>query len=239
MAQLVVALDVPGAAEAERMVDTLYSCDPVFKIGMEALYGYGERLFAHFEARDVRYFIDAKLHDIPRTVAAGVTQLVRRGTHIINIHALGGTAMMRAAVEAAKSKAAALEIAPPLVLAVTILTSMDDADVAAVGLQGRAADAARRLAELARGAGCDGVVCSAHESAQLKRDLGSSFVTLTPGIRPSGSGSGDQKRVMTPAQAVAAGSDYLVVGRPILEAADPAAATRAVLAEMADAAVSA
>ena len=237
MPQLVVALDVPDAGSAERMVDTLYPCDPVFKIGMESLYGYGERLFAHFAARDVRYFIDAKLHDIPRTVAAGVAQLVRRGTHIINVHALGGTAMMRAAVDAARARAESLEMTPPHVLAVTILTSMDSADVTAVGLSGTPADAARRLAELARNAGCDGVVCSAHESAALKRDLGHAFITLTPGIRPAGSAGGDQKRVMTPAQAVAAGADYLVVGRPILEAADPLAAARAILDEMANAAV--
>jgi orotidine-5'-phosphate decarboxylase len=232
MAQLIVALDVPSADEAERLIDGLYELDVIFKIGMESLYGYPERIFSYCAARDVRYFIDAKLHDIPRTVGAAMKQLVRPGTHIVNVHALGGDEMMRAAVEAANERASELGITPPHVFAVTILTSHGAADLGELGLIGGPAQNATRLAALARDAGCSGVVCSAHEVRDLKGFFGSDFLALTPGIRPSGAMHGDQKRVMTPAQAVAEGADYLVVGRPITEAADPAAAARAVLDEM-------
>lgn len=231
-AQLVVALDFPDAAQAEALVDLLYDFDLVFKVGMESLYGYGERLFAYLEARDVRHFIDAKVHDIPRTASAAVSQLVRHGTHIVNVHALGGAAMMSACVEAAAARAAELEITPPYVFAVTILTSMGPEDLQQVGLHGDAAENAMRLAELARDAGCAGVVCSAHESAAIKARLGGEFLTLTPGIRPSGADQGDQRRVTTPATAVQAGADYLVVGRPITGAADPYGAAKAILEEM-------
>lgn len=231
-ARLVVALDVPAAEKAERLVDELYELDLIYKVGMESLYGYGERLFSYMEARDVRHFIDAKVHDIPRTAGAAVRQLVRHGTHIVNVHALGGSAMMRAAVEAARTRAAELVMPVPHVFAVTILTSMTPRDLAEVGLEGDAVRNAARLAALARDAGCSGVVCSAHEVRAIKALLGSDFLTLTPGIRPAGEAHGDQQRVTTPGDAVRAGSDYLVVGRPIVAADDPLAAAKAILAEM-------
>lgn len=232
MAQLVVALDVDNPDDAERLIDELYELDLVYKVGMESLYGYGERLFSYMEARDVRHFIDAKVHDIPRTAAAAIKQLVRFGTHIINVHALGGTEMMRAAVEAANQRADELEMTRPHVFAVTILTSMSASDLLDVGLGGDTVDNAMRLARLAKSAGCSGVVCSAHESRDIKTALGTNFLTLTPGIRPSGASHGDQKRVTTPADAVRAGADYLVVGRPITKAPDAFAAARAILDEM-------
>lgn len=232
MAQLVVALDVPDVERAERLVDELYELDCIFKIGLEGLYAYGERLLAYFEARDVRYFVDAKLHDIPRTVAAAMHALVRPGAHIINVHALGGNEMMRAAVDAATQRAEELGMSPPHIFAVTILTGIASEDLRELGLHGGPGENATRLAALARDAGCSGVVCSAHEVHDLKAFFGHSFLTLTPGIRPSGSAHGDQKRVMTPAEAVAAGSDYLVVGRPILQATDPQQAAREILNEM-------
>jgi orotidine-5'-phosphate decarboxylase len=232
MAQLIVALDVPTADAAEEMIDRLYELDVIFKVGMESLYGYPERIFSYCEARDVRYFVDAKMHDIPRTVGAAMAQLVRPGAYIINVHALGGSEMMRAAVDAAQERAGQLGISTPLIFAVTILTSHGPADLGELGLAGGPAENAKRLAALARDAGCAGVVCSAHELRDLKGFLGADFLTLTPGIRPAGTMQGDQKRVMTPAQAVEAGADYLVVGRPITEADDPAAAARAVLDEM-------
>lgn len=231
-ARLVVALDVPDAGRAESLIDELYELDPIYKVGMESIYGYGERIFAYMEARDVRHFIDAKLHDIPRTVAAAMRELVHHGTHIVNVHALGGVAMMRAAVEAAAQRAAEIHAGTPHVFAVTILTSLSDADVQAVGLRETPRDAALRLARLAREAGCTGVVCSAHESRAIKTALGADFLTLTPGIRPAHAQAGDQQRVTTPADAVRAGSDYLVVGRPITQAADPLQAARAILEEM-------
>ena len=237
MSQLIVALDVPSADEAERLIDELYELDVIFKIGMESIYGYGERIFSYLEARDVRYFVDVKLHDIPRTVGAAIRQLVRPGAHIINVHALGGDAMMRAAVENAFDAADERGLSRPHIFAVTILTSLGAEDLGELGLQGGPAENAIRLAALARDAGCDGVVCSAHEVADLKGFFGQDFLALTPGIRPSGSAHGDQKRVMTPAMAVAAGSDYLVVGRPITEAPNPLEAARNVLEEIAAAAV--
>ncbi len=233
MAQLVVALDVPSPQQAEDLIDRLYELDLIYKVGMEPLYGYGERMFSYLEARDVRHFVDAKLHDIPRTVAAGVAQLVRHGTHIINIHALGGREMMSAAVQAASERARELAMSPPPhVFAVTVLTSMNQSDLLEVGLRGDPLENALRLATLAKEAGCSGVVCSPHEVRDIKRQLGPEFLTLTPGIRPSGAAQGDQKRVTTPADAIRAGSDYLVVGRPITEASDPVAAAEAILDEM-------
>lgn len=231
-AQLIVALDVPTAEEAESLIDQLYELDVIAKIGLEALCGYPERIFSYCQTRDVRTFIDAKLHDIPRTVAAAIAQLVRPNAHIINVHALGGLEMMRAAIDAANERAAELGTTAPQVFAVTILTSIAPEDLNELGLQGGPGENAIRLAALARDAGCAGVVCSAHEVADLKRFFGDDFLTLTPGIRPAGSAHGDQKRVMTPAQAVAAGSDYIVVGRPITEAPDPLTAAKEILDEI-------
>jgi orotidine-5'-phosphate decarboxylase len=232
MTQLIVALDVPNAERAEQLVDSLYELDIIVKVGLEALYGYPQRILSYCEARDVRTFIDAKLHDIPRTVAAAMTQLVRPNVHLVNLHAAGGLEMMRAAVEAANERAAELGIEPPNVLAVTLLTSIGAEDLNELGFQGGPGENAIRLAALARDAGCAGVICSAQEVRDLKQFFGDDFLTLTPGIRPTGSAHGDQKRVTTPAQAVAAGADYLVVGRPIVEAPDPVAATKAILEEM-------
>jgi len=232
MAQLIVALDVPSADDAERLIDQLFPLDVIFKIGLESLCGYPERIFSYCEARDVRYFVDAKLHDIPRTVGAAMTQLVRPGAHIINVHALGGVEMMRSAVESASERAEELGISVPLIFAVTILTSHGAEDLAELGFQGGPGENTTRLAALARDAGCSGVVCSAHEVADLKSFFGHDFLALTPGIRPAGEAHGDQKRVMTPTQAVAAGADYLVVGRPIVQSADPLAAARAVLEDI-------
>lgn len=232
MSQLIVALDVARPEEAEALIDRLYELDVIVKIGLEALMGYQERIFAYCEKRDVRTFVDAKLHDIPRTVGAAMRQLVRPTTHIVNVHALGGLEMMQTAVDAAAERAVEIGATAPQVFAVTILTSIAPEDLLELGLHGGPGENATRLAALARDAGCAGVVCSAHEVADLKRFFGDDFLTLTPGIRPAGSAHGDQKRVMTPAQAVAAGADYLVVGRPIVEAQDPFAAARAILDEM-------
>ena len=232
MAQLIVALDVPSAEEAERLVDQLYELDVLVKVGLEALCAYPERILSYCEARDVRTFVDAKLHDIPRTVAAAIAHLVRPNVHLINVHALGGLEMMRAAVDAAQERAGELGVTAPHIFAVTLLTSIAPEDLNELGLSGGPGENAIRLAALARDAGCAGVVCSAHEVRDLKRFFGDDFLTLTPGIRPTGSAHGDQKRVTTPAQAVAEGADYLVVGRPIVEAEDPVAAARAILDEM-------
>ncbi len=232
MAQLIVGLDVPTYQQTVDLATCLRSFEVLFKVGHEALFGYGDRLRDEFERLGIEYFVDAKLHDIPRTVAAGVRALVRPGVRIINVHALGGHEMMLAAVEAAQSRAAELSIAAPAIFAVTLLTSHGAADLGELGLGGGPGENVMRLAALARDAQCAGVICSPHEVRDLKAYFGADFKALCPGIRPAGEAHADQKRVATPAQAVQAGADYLVVGRPITQASDPAAATRAILAEM-------
>jgi len=231
-AKLIVALDVQTYNEAVRLVEMLHPLGLLFKVGNEALYGYGDALRAALEGLGANYFVDAKLHDIPRTVAASIRTLVRPGVKIISVHALGGNEMMQAAVETAHLRARELALEPPQIFAVTVLTSHAPEDLNELGLAGGPGQNVMRLAALARDARCAGVVCSTHEVADLKAYFGADFKALCPGIRPLGELHGDQKRVATPKDAVTAGADYLVVGRPIAEARDPGAATRAILAEM-------
>jgi len=231
-AKLIVALDVADFAAASRAVDELAPLGVWFKVGYEALYGYGEAILAKLQALGAGVFVDVKLHDIPRTVEAGVRALVRPGVRIINVHALGGHDMLTAAVDAGAARAGELGIEVPKIFAVTILTSIAPEELNELGLQGGPGENVMRLAALARDARCAGVVCSPHEVRDLKAYFGASFEALCPGIRPGGSANGDQKRVATPEVAVEAGADYLVVGRPILTAADPVAAAREILATM-------
>lgn len=230
--RLVVALDVPTFVRAERLIEALAGCEVTFKVGYEALYGYGPELLSLLEARSAVYMLDVKLHDIPRTVHAGVQALVHPGVSLITIHALGGAEMLSAAVEAAAERAAELGIAIPRVLAITVLTSHAPADLATLGLAGGSVENAMRLAGLAKGANCAGVVCSVSEVRELKAAFGNDFIALCPGIRPSGGAHGDQRRVATPREAHLAGADYIVVGRPIVEDNDPAAAAEAILSEL-------
>jgi orotidine-5'-phosphate decarboxylase len=230
--RLIVALDVAELAQAQALVEQLSPLDVIFKVGYESLFGYGDAIRPFLEKRGAQYFIDAKLCDIPRTVTAAVHALVRPGVRIMTLHAFGGNEMMQAAVEAAEERAGQLGIETPKIFAVTLLTSIDMADLGELGLSGGIGENVIRLAALARDARCTGVVCSANEVHDIKGFFGTGFETLCGGIRPSGAAHGDQKRVATPAGAVAAGADYLVVGRPITEAADPVAAARSILAEM-------
>jgi orotidine-5'-phosphate decarboxylase len=230
--RLVVALDVPTFVRAERLIEALTGCDVTFKVGYEALYGYGPELLSLLEARSAAYMLDVKLHDIPRTVHAAVQALVRPGVSLLTVHALGGAEMLSAAVEAAAERAAELGIAIPRVLAITVLTSHAAGDLAALGLPGGTVDNALRLAGLAKGVHCAGVVSSVTEVRELKSAYGNDFIALCPGIRPSGGAHGDQRRVATPRDAHLAGADYIVVGRPIIEDNDPAAAAQAILAEL-------
>jgi orotidine-5'-phosphate decarboxylase len=231
--RLIVALDVEGLDSALALVQRLRGLDVMYKIGHEALYGYGDAILRALGEAGERIFVDAKLHDIPRTVAAGVRALVGPGVRIINVHALGGAEMMEAAVQAAHERARELRIDTPEIFAVTILTSISAADLGELGLTGGPGENVIRLAALARDARCAGVVCSVHEVRDLKAFFGSQFGTLCPGIRPGGEAHGDQKRVATPAEAARAGADYIVVGRPITQAADPRAAAERILAETA------
>ena len=231
--RLVTAIDVPTIDRARALIDTLSGINLMFKVGYEAFYGYGTELLPLLEAREAAYMLDLKLHDIPRTVHAGVRAVVRPGVELITVHALGGAEMLALAVEAAEERAAELSMEPPKILAITILTSIADEDLNELGLQGGSGENAIRLAALARDARCSGVVCSAAEVADLKSYFGSEFLALCPGIRPGGSAHGDQRRTATPREAQAAGADYIVVGRPIVDDADPAAAARAILADLA------
>jgi orotidine-5'-phosphate decarboxylase len=230
--RLVVALDVPSPARAASLVEQLAPLNVLFKVGYEAFYGYGDEVRAALATCEAGYALDLKLHDIPRTVEAAVRAVVRPGVRLMTVHALGGAAMLEAAVKSAEERAAELSIPPPEIFAVTVLTSIGPEDLGELGLAGGPGENATRLAALARDARCRGVVCSVREVADLKGYFGTEFGTFCPGIRPAGSAHGDQKRAATPREAREAGADYAVVGRPITDDADPLAAARAILAEL-------
>ncbi len=230
--RLVVALDVPDPVRAARLIERLAPLGVLFKVGYEAFYGFGEAIRQALAAADAGYALDLKLHDIPRTVEAAVRAVVRPGVRLLTVHALGGAPMLEAAVGAAGERAAELGIPVPEVYAVTILTSIGPEELGELGLTGGPGENATRLAALARDARCAGVVCSVREVEAIKSYFGAEFGTFCPGIRPAGSAHGDQKRASTPAQAREAGVDYAVVGRPIVDDADPAGAARAILAEL-------
>ena len=226
------AIDTPDVARAADLATRLAGTVGGIKLGLEFFSAQGPAGVASVQAAapDTDLFLDLKYHDIPNTVAAAMRAAAALGPRIVNIHATGGKAMMAAARDAAGEGAAAAGKTPPLVIAVTVLTSLDTGDIERMGVIGGVEEQVVRLATLAREAGLDGVVCSAREIAPIRRALGPDFILVTPGIRPAGSDAGDQKRVMTPAEAIAAGADYLVIGRPITGAADPAAAARAIAA---------
>jgi orotidine-5'-phosphate decarboxylase len=183
--------------------------------------------------RGFRVFLDLKFHDIPNTAAQACAAATRLGVWMLNVHAAGGAAMLEAAREAVARTAAELGRPRPLLIAVTVLTSLADADLEAIGMAGPTAAAAQRLALLAQRAGLDGVVCSAREARELRQACGADFRLVTPGIRPAGSARDDQARIITPEAAIAAGADYLVIGRPITQADDPLAALAAINASIA------
>lgn len=220
------ALDTDVLDQALTLAQTLRPHIGGLKLGLEffsALGGAGVRAVAETGAP---IFLDLKLHDIPNTVAGAVRALTPLAPTLMTVHAQGGRAMMAAAADAAAKTAARLGLARPRIIAVTVLTSLDDSDLESVGIKASAADQVLRLAELAKLAGLDGVVCSPHEIRALRERLGPDFLLVVPGIRPAESAHGDQKRVMTPEEAVAAGASHLVIGRPITAAPDPAAAAQ-------------
>ena len=227
--RLIVALDLPSVAAAEAMVARLGDAVSFYKIGYQLAFA-GGLSFAQELARSGRQvFLDLKLHDIGNTVHKGVESVARLGATFLTVHAYPQT--MKAAVEArGQSGSSNLRI-----LAVTVLTSYDDADLAAAGYDFTVAELVAERAAQARDIGVDGLVCSAEEAATLRPLVGSGMALVTPGIRPAGAESGDQKRIMTPAAAIAAGADYLVVGRPVVAAADPKAVAQAIIAEIAGA----
>jgi len=226
--RLIVALDFPGAGPALDLAGRLDPAACAVKVGKELFTRAGPEVVRRLHALGFRVFLDLKFHDIPNTVAGACRAAGDLGVWMLDVHALGGRAMLEAA------RAACAEYAPrPLLIAVTVLTSLAPADMAPLGFQGTPADNAERLALLARDCALDGVVCSAQEIGRLRRVTDPGFRLVTPGIRPAGSASGDQKRVMTPAAALAAGASHLVIGRPITAAPDPVAALRAIEEEIA------
>lgn len=222
--RLIVALDVPSASAARKLVASLGDSVSTYKVGKQLFTAEGPQVVRDLIASGHQVFLDLKFHDIPNTVAGAVASATALGVSMLTVHASGGSKMLAAAVEAAANG--------PMVLAVTVLTSLGDADMAEIGVSGRASDQVLRLAALARNSGCPGLVASPREAAAIRQELGAGFAIVTPGIRPAGSSTGDQTRVSTPASAIGAGATHLVVGRPITAAPDPAAAARAVIAEI-------
>lgn len=231
--RLWVALDVDEAAEAFRIIDLLAGLVGGFKIGMRLFYAAGPAFVREVTGRGVPVFLDLKLHDIPATVAGAVRVLVGCGVTMLNVHAVGGKAMMQAAAAAAREEASRLGCNPPAILGVTILTSIDEATFRQeLGFTGSVEERVVAWAALAAEAGLAGVVASPREAQAIKTRCGPSFLVITPGIRPAGARAHDQRRWATPAEAVRAGADYLVVGRPVLAAADPVAAVNEILREI-------
>lgn len=224
--RLIVALDVSTAAAAQKIVAAVGDSALTYKVGMQLYTAEGPRMLRDLVASGRRVFLDLKYHDIPNTVGAAVGEAAKLGVSMLTVHASGSSKMLRAAVEAAKAQPGLM------VLAVTVLTSMDGGDVEKIGMRGSLQDAVVRLARIALENGCQGIVTSAREAASVRAELGHEFAIVTPGVRPAGSEIGDQVRVVTPAEAIAAGASHIVVGRPITEAADPAAQARAILGQM-------
>ena len=215
---VIVALDYDNAKDALAFVDRIDPRDCRLKVGKEMFTFNGPQFVKSLQERGFEVFLDLKFHDIPNTVARAVAASAEMGVWMVNVHASGGARMM----EAAKSVLSSYGKDAPLLTAVTVLTSMDQSDLAGIGLNVSPAEQAERLALLAKECGLDGVVCSAHEAARLKERCGSGFKLVTPGIRPVGSETGDQRRIMTPQDAAKVGVDYMVIGRPITRSEDPA-----------------
>ena len=225
--RLIVALDLPSAAQARQVVQNLGAAVTTYKVGKQLFTAEGPGIVRDLVSSGRKVFLDLKFHDIPNTVAAAVRSAADLGVSMLTVHASGGSKMLKAAVEAASASGA-----KPMLLAVTVLTSLEDSDLAEIGVSGHVLSQVLRLAALARSAGCRGVVASAHEARELRRELGEGFEIVTPGVRPAGADVGDQARVLTPAEAIKAGATRLVVGRPITEAGSPLEAAQGILKDI-------
>jgi len=230
--KLILALDVSNSMEASRWVKRLSRLISFYKVGKQLFTAEGPAVVKKIKEGGGKVFLDLKFHDIPNTVAAASREAVRIGADIINVHALGGYDMMARAVEAVGTEAESLGIQRPLIIAVTVLTSMSQEALAETGILNPISDEVRILADLAKKAGMDGVVASPQEIGLIRGECGDNFTIVTPGVRPSFASIDDQKRVMTPQAAVSAGADYLVIGRPITRAENPEMAVRMITEEM-------
>ena len=228
--RLIVALDVSNAEAAQELVRRVGDAAGIYKVGLQLFTHEGPGLVRDLVSSGRRVFLDLKLHDIPNTVSHAVKAAADLGVHMLTVHASGGAAMLHAATDAA---------GPQLnVLAVTVLTSLNDEDMQETGVSGRVTDQALRMAALAQSTGCKGIISSPREALLIRKSLGEGFAIVTPGIRPAGAESNDQQRIATPSQAIANGASHIVVGRPITHAADPAEAARAIVSEMKQARIS-
>jgi orotidine-5'-phosphate decarboxylase len=226
--RICAALDVPDPLAATKLAAQLAQHVGMLKVGLELFVAHGPKAVEAVRGFGLPIFLDLKLHDIPNTVAGGVRAVLRLRPRMLTVHASGGAAMIRAACDAAGGAGSGR----PMILAVTVLTSLDQAALQSVGVAATPAEQVLRLGRLAVEAGADGLVCSPHEVAMLRQALGPGIRLVVPGIRPEGSAAGDQARTMTPAQAVAAGADWIVVGRPITGAGDPEAAAASIAASI-------
>ena len=230
--RLIVAFDVGDLGEVKELVKLLASEVGMFKVGKQLFTHAGPQAVRLIQELGGEVFLDLKFHDIPNTVAKAAVEATRLGVKMFNVHASGSLEMMRATAKEARRVCHQQNLRKPIMLAVTVLTSLNQDDLKRVGVDGRVADQVVRLALLTKEAGMDGVVASPHEVADIRSACGRRFVIVTPGIRPRDAGRNDQQRVMTPADAIQASVDYIVVGRPILAAKDPVAAARKIIAEM-------
>ena len=224
--RLIVALDVDTKEKALCLVEKLQNEVKIFKIGSELFISCGPDIVAAVRSRGCGIFLDLKFHDIPNTVAKSAVAAVRLGVSMLNVHALGGYDMMKKAAESVVMEAKALKVAKPKIIAVTVLTSMDENSLKKVGVNDNMEKQVLRLAKLAKDAGLDGVVASPSEIKLIRKELGEDFIIVTPGVRPEWAAVNDQKRIATPKEAVLNGATYIVVGRPITEAPDPLVAAR-------------
>lgn len=227
--QLIVALDVSTFEEAEKLIDELSSKVEIFKVGLAAYTAFGEKILRKLREAKKKIFLDLKFYDIPNTVYQAVGAVCREDVEFIDLHAMGGTEMIR---QARKAINETRKVTPPKLLAVTILTSMDEGILQELGIGKTIEENVLRLARQAKDAGADGVVASPREVETIKKELGKDFLTVTPGVRPSWAQKSDQKRVMTPREAHNSGADYIVVGRPIIRNEDPVGAAEKILKEL-------
>jgi len=230
--KLIAALDFPTLQDAQNCVLACGDEVTYYKVGMELYYAAGNEMIAFLKKHQKHVFLDLKLQDIPNTVARAVRVLTRLGVDMMNVHATGGLKMMQVAQQSVREEAQALGIVPPKLIAVTVLTSMDETEFAALNYRTSVAEQVVSLAKLAKEAGLDGVVASPQEASRIRQACGPDFLIVTPGVRPAGADVQDQRRITTPAQAIANGADHLVVGRPITQAANPQAAARAIQQEI-------